>query len=239
MAALSSVAQSRRDPTLTYRVNYLGSRSVLEAAASEAPGARVLLICTAEEYGSAAPGSAPFTEESPLRPGSPYAHSKVAADLLGARYAARGLDVVRVRAFNHAGPGQAPDFVIASFAQQVAEIEARQRDAVIRVGNLNSVRDFLDVEDVVDAYARLLDRDVPAGVYNVASGVPVKVSEPLEALLAIAGVHPSIEIDPARVRPADFSVGDATRLREATGWEPRVPLARTLERVFEYWRQRV
>ncbi len=239
LAALTSVPHSRREPELTYRINYLGTRAVLDAAFQHAPDARVLLICTAKEYGSAAPGSKPFTEASPLRPGSPYARSKAAADLLGAQYASRGLDVVRVRAFNHVGPGQSTDFVIASFAQQIAEIASRKRDAVLRVGNLNSVRDFLDVRDVVEAYVCLLDRKVPAGVYNVASGVGTRVGEPLDTLLALAGVHPAIEVDPERLRPADFSVGNASRLREATGWKPRIDPGDTLRRVFDHWQQEV
>ena len=130
-------------------------------------------------------------------------------------------------------------FVLASFAHQVAEIESRGREPVLRVGNLNSVRDFLDIEDVIEAYFRLLDRSVPAGVYNVASGNGVSLADQLDALLALARLHPSIEVDPERLRPADFSVGDARRLREATGWEPRVPLSRTLERMLEYWREQV
>jgi GDP-4-dehydro-6-deoxy-D-mannose reductase len=233
------VAASWQKPELAYRVNYLGARSILEAAARAAPEARVLLVGSAEEYGSAEPGSLPFTEATPLRPGSPYARTKAAADLLGAKYAERGLDVVRVRPFNHAGPGQSDTFVLASFARQVAEIESRRREPVLQVGNLNSVRDFLDIEDVIEGYLALLDRGVPAGVYNVASGKGTPLGDHLDALLVLARLHPSIDVDPERLRPADFSVGDASRLREATGWEPRVPFLRTLERVLEYWREQV
>ena len=239
LAALSSVAASRQKTELAYRVNYLGARSILEAAARAAPEARVLLVGSAEEYGSAEPGSLPFTEATPLRPGSPYARTKAAADLLGATYAERGLEVVRVRPFNHAGPGQSDTFVLASFARQVAEIESRRREPVLEVGNLNSVRDFLDIEDVIEAYLALLDRGVPAGVYNVASGKGAPLGDHLDALLALASLHPAIEVDPERLRPADFSVGDAGRLREATAWEPRILLSRTLEQVLEYWRKQV
>jgi GDP-4-dehydro-6-deoxy-D-mannose reductase len=235
LAALSSVAASWRDPAATYRINYLGSRSVLRAAA----GARVLWIGSADEYGSASPGARPFTEAAPLRPHSPYARSKAAADLLGATYAERGLDLVRVRAFNHAGPGQSPDFVLASFAKQLAEIEAGRREPVLRVGNLDSVRDFLDIHDVIEAYLRLLDPAVPAGVYNVASGVGARVGEHLDALLSRTRVKPRIEVDPERMRPADYAVGDASRLRRVTGWQPGIPMADTLARVLDHWRDRV
>jgi GDP-4-dehydro-6-deoxy-D-mannose reductase len=200
---------------------------------------RVLWIGSADEYGSAAPGSPPFTEASPLRPGSPYARSKAAADRLGATYADAGLDLVRVRPFNHAGPGQSPDFVLASFAKQVAEIEGGRREPLLRVGNLESVRDFLDIEDVIEAYLRLLDRSVPAGVYNVASGIGARVGDHLEALIALTNTRPEIEVDPERLRPTDHAVGDATLLRHTTGWQPTIPMADTLERVLAYWRDRV
>ena len=238
LAALSSVAASWREPELTFRVNFTGSRSVLRAAASAA-GVRVLWIGSSDEYGSAAPGSPAFTEASPLRPGSPYARCKAAADLLGATYADAGLDLVRVRSFNHAGPGQSPDFVLASFAKQVAEIEAGRREPLLRVGNLESVRDFLDVADVIEAYVRLLDRSVPAGVYNVASGIGSRVGDHLEALIALASTKPEVKVDPERLRPTDFAVGDATRLRQATCWQPTIPMADTLERVLAYWRDRI
>jgi len=239
LAAQSSVPSSWKSPELTYRINYLGSRSILEATAMAAPEARLLVIGSSDEYGSAEPGASHFTEASPLRPQSPYARTKTAADLLAARYADRGLDVVRVRPFNHTGPGQAPDFVLASFAKQVAEIEGHLREPVLRVGNLGSVRDFLDIGDVIDAYLSLLHRGVPADVYNVASGVGTPVGEHLHTLLDLAGLHPSIEVDPERMRPADFSVGDATRLRRATGWKPQAPIAGTLERTLDYWREQI
>ena len=237
LAAQSSVAVSWRDPALTYRVNFLGARSVLHCTARHAPGARVLLVGSADEYGSSEPGAPPFTESSPLRPRSPYARSKAVADLLAAAYAREGLDVVRSRSFNHSGPGQSDAFVLSSFARQAAEIAAGRRTPGLRVGNLDSVRDFLDIADVVDAYARLLDRAVPAGAYNVARGIGVRIGDVLDRLLALAGVQARIEVDPQLVRPLDVSVGDATRLREATGWEPRIPLEESLENLLAHWRR--
>ena len=139
--------------------------------------------------------------------------------------------MVRVRPFNHTGPGQAPDFVAPAFARQVAAIAAGRSEPRLAVGNLASVRDFLDVDDVVDAYQRLLDRGVPAGVYNVASGVGRRIGELLDALIELSGARCAIEVDPERVRPTDVSVGDASRLRAATGWEPRTPWRETLSRL--------
>ena len=239
LAAIASPPQAARAPEITYRVNFLGTRSVLVAAARHAPSARVLLVCSADAYGSLPPGSPPFTEAAPLLPASPYARSKAAAELLGGAYAARGLDVVSTRSFNHSGAGQAEAFVLSSFAKQAAEIAAGQREPRMRVGNLDSVRDFLDVEDVVRAYVALCDRAVPASVYNVASGRGVRVGDALDIILRLAGVSPAIEIDPERHRPTDYAVGASSRLHEATGWEPRIALEDTLGRVVEYWRSQI
>ncbi len=239
LAALTSVAASWRDPEETYRVNFLGTRAVLVAVAGAAPRARLLLIGSADQYGSLEPGAAPLDEAAPLRPRSPYARTKTAADLLGAAWARRGLDVVRVRAFNHTGPGQSDDFVLSSFARQAVEIAQGRREPRLRVGNLDSVRDFLDVEDVLEAYDRLCEPSVPAGVYNVASGLGVRLGDALDEILKLAGAQPSIEMDPERMRPRDQLVGDATLLRSACGWTPRVSFSETLARLVEDWRQRV
>jgi GDP-4-dehydro-6-deoxy-D-mannose reductase len=239
LAAQSSVAASHDDPARTHRVNYLGALSVLQGAQHCSSRPRVLLIGSADQYGTADPGSEPFTEESPLRPVSAYARSKAEADQLGAAFADAGLPVVRVRAFNHSGPGQADAFVLSSFARQIAEIETGQREPVLRVGNLDSVRDFLDVTDVVDAYVRLLDPRVEPTAYNVCSGVGIRLGVLLEALLERATLRPAVERDSARFRPTDFSVGDANRLRAATGWKPVVPIERTLDRLLSDWRKKV
>ena len=239
LAAQSSVAASWDDPSGTFRTNYLGSRAILRAATRGPRQPRVLLVCSSDAYGSSAPHAAAFTENSPLRPGSPYARTKVAADLLGAVYQARGLDVVRARSFNHSGPGQSDVFVLPSFARQVAEIAAGAREPRLRVGNLDSLRDFLDVDDVIEAYLALIDPAVPAGAYNVASGVARRVGDALDTILELAGVRAEVEVDPERLRPTDIAVGDASRLREATGWAPRVSFRETLARVVEDWRERV
>jgi GDP-4-dehydro-6-deoxy-D-mannose reductase len=228
LAAMSSQVDALREPTPAARVNYWGTRAVLEAARRETPRARVLLVTSGAVYGNRAAGAAPFRESDPLAPNSPYARSKACADLLGERYAERGLDVVRVRPFNHTGPGQTPDFVAPSFARQIAAIAAGRSAPRIAVGNLDSVRDFLDVDDVLDAYQRLLDPRVPAGAYNVASGVGRRIRDLLDGLIELAGTRCEIAVDPARVRPTDAAVGDASRLRAATGWEPRVPWTETL-----------
>jgi GDP-4-dehydro-6-deoxy-D-mannose reductase len=239
LAARSSVAESFTAQAEVYRVNFLGARAILAAARARAPGARVLLVGSGEVYGAGSPGAPGFDESAPLRPRSPYARAKAAADLLGAGFAADGLDVVRARPFPHTGPGQSDRFAASSFARQLAEAEAAGRPARVRVGNLDAVRDYLDVDDVIDAYARLLDRRTPPGVYNVASGTGVPLRAVLEALVRHARVRAELEVDPARVRPADALVGDARRLALATGWAPRRSLEDALARLLDDWRARV
>ncbi|MBK7947495.1 MAG: GDP-mannose 4,6-dehydratase [Deltaproteobacteria bacterium] len=238
LAALSSVAESFRDPETCYRVNFLGSRALLAGVARQAPRARVVLVGSADAYAPTAPQAAPLDEATPLRPRSPYARTKAAAELLGRRAAKQGLDVVCVRAFNHTGPGQSDQFVVSSFARQLAAIAGGRAAPRLRVGNLDSVRDFLHVDDVVDAYRRLLDPAVPADVYNVAGSVGIPIRDVLAALIRIAGVVPEVEVDPARHRPTDWLVGDATRLRRATGWQPRIAVETLLREVYADWLRR-
>lgn len=239
LAAQSSVAASLRDPAATWRTNYAGSAVLLRAAAARAPRARVLWVGSGEAYGPSAPQAEPHAEQQPFRPVSPYARSKASADLLAARFAARGLDVVRARPFAHLGPGQADAFAASSFARQIAECEAGLREPVLEVGNLDSARDYLDVRDVVDAYLRLLDPAVPAGAYNVASGRATPLREIAEALLARARLRIELCVRPERVRPTDVLVGDAGKLRRATGFAPRIPLPDALAALLDDWRRRI
>ena len=235
LAAISHVPESVRVPALTWRVNYGGARAVLDAAARFG-GIRVLLVGSCLSYGPGEPGARAFDEGAPLRPQTPYAWTKSAADRLGAVYAARGVEVLRVRPFNHTGAGRPPTFVESSFARQLASIERGEQEPLLGVGNLDAVRDFLHVEDVVDAYLRLLDPSVPAGVYNVASGHGVSIAELLEMLLSVSTARPRIELDPSRFRPTDASVGDAGRLQAATGWKPQRSLRDAMRELLDDWR---
>jgi GDP-4-dehydro-6-deoxy-D-mannose reductase len=239
LAAISSVPEAEANHALAFRVNYLGTRSVLAGALRAAPRARVLLASSCTVYGSAAPGSAPFDEGAPLRPRDAYARSKAASDLLGAAYAARGLDVVRARPWNHTGAGRPDHFVESSLARQIVAIEAGQSPPRLAVGNLDSVRDFLHVEDIIDAYLALLQPAVPAGVYNVASGEGLSIRALLDALLALASARPEVVVDPARLRPADITVGSAEKLRAATGWRPARGAEQALRELMAFWRTRL
>jgi GDP-4-dehydro-6-deoxy-D-mannose reductase len=184
----------------------------------------------------------PLTEDQPFRPTSPYAVSKVAQDLLGWQYfASYDLPVVRVRPFSHIGPGQSDRFSLASFARQIAEIEAGCRAPVVRVGNLDARRDFLDVRDVARAYVLALTRGEPGAVYNIASGAAVRIGAALDLLLGLSPLPIEVVRETGRLRPADVPllVGDSARLRAATGWEPTIPFARSLRDLLDWWRARI
>ena len=241
LAALASVAQSWDSPETTFEVNATGTLHLLEAARRLEPNPRVLLVCSAEVYGSVEPERLPITEETPLRPVTPYAASKVAAEFLGLQaYLGHGLPVMRVRAFNHVGPSQAGSFVVSDLARRIAKAE-RDGAKVLRVGNLSPRRDFTDVRDVVRAYRLLIESGVPGEVYNVCSGHAIAIEELAHRLLQLAGADLVIESDPSLFRPVDVPVllGDPSRVRDHVGWQPSIPLDDTLRDVLDDWRRRV
>ena len=237
LAAQASVGASWSDRQETYRVNVLGTVNVLDVALACATPPRVLMVSSSEVYGKVAPEDLPIAEDHPLAPVSPYAASKAAAEMAGLQaWLGSGLEVVTVRPFNHTGPGQRPDFVVPALARQVAEA-ARSGATSVRTGNLSPRRDISDVRDVVAAYRLLLDHGVAGQVYNVCTGASVSIKEVAETLIALAGGNLSIEVDPDRVRAVDIAElrGDPTKLRQATGWKPDIPLATTLGDVLSYW----
>lgn len=242
LAGQSSVHRSWIEPGATLRSNVLGLVNLLDAVRRRGLRPAVLVVGSAEEYGLALPGEIPLHEDTPLRPSSPYAVSKVAQAALARLYGpAGGMKVVLTRTFHHTGPGRGEAFAESSFARQIAEIEAGLRPAVLRVGNLDSVRDYTDVRDVVRAYWMLLDRGEDGQVYNVCSGRGRTIREMLDALLALSSSRVEVRVDPARLRPSDVPalVGDPARLCAATGWAPRIPLEQTLGELLTSWRQRV
>jgi GDP-4-dehydro-6-deoxy-D-mannose reductase len=242
LAGLSSVAWSFAHPQETLLANLGAACNLFEALRATAPGARVLVVGSAEQYGNVPEAEQPIPESRPFAPASPYAVSKVAQEFLALQYrAAHGLDVVLVRAFNHTGPGQSDRFVLPGFARQVAATERGLQDPVLRVGNLDVWRDFLDVRDVVGAYAALADHGASGTAYNVCRGEVFRVRDLLDELLHLSRVQLHVETDPARWRPADLAVlrGDPSRLRRATGWEPARTMAATLADVLDDWRRRL
>ncbi len=230
LAGQASAGLSFSEAEATFRVNVLGSWHVLRAAVAHAGGARVLVIGSGEAYGPQPEGSR-VAEDAPFRPVSPYAFSKATLDELALAFHERhGLDVIRTRSFSHAGPGQSARFAMPSFALQIAALEKGGAGGVLRVGNLGVTRDILDVRDVAECYARLLETGVAGAAYNVCSGTGMPLTGVVEMLTGMARVPVRVEVDPERVRPADvpYLVGDPTRVRAATGWRPRFGLEVTL-----------
>lgn len=238
LAGQAHVGQSWDAPVVTFSVNALGTVNLLAAAQLCSPPPRVLVVSSAEVYGRVTPEELPLTEASPLRPLSPYAASKVAAEFCAYQAAmGSGLPTVVVRAFNHIGPGQSPNFAVSALAKRVVEAE-RSGASVLRLGNTTPRRDLTDVRDVVRAYRLLMERGEPGAIYNVCSGRDVMIGDVAKRLVELAGLSLRIETDPALVRPVDIPVlcGDNTRLRDVTGWEPRWDLDDSLRSVLDYWR---
>jgi GDP-4-dehydro-6-deoxy-D-mannose reductase len=243
LAAQASVAASWADPAGTLLVNAGGAVHLLEGLHTEGlHETRVLLIGSGEQYGVVQPEDNPINEQHAMLPVNPYAVAKVTQDLFGYQYfAAYQLPVVRVRPFNHFGPHQAPMFVVAVFAEQIARIEAGETERVLYVGNLAASRDFLFVDDVVGAYIALADAGHPGVAYNVGSGTPHSIEQILTTLLSFARVPIEVRVDPQRFRPADvpLAYADTTLLREHTGWSPQHSLEEGLRITLESYRKAI
>ncbi|HEX6291677.1 MAG TPA: GDP-mannose 4,6-dehydratase, partial [Herpetosiphonaceae bacterium] len=242
LAAQSYPSESWAAPVTTLQANVIGTVNVLEAVRRFAPDARVHVAGSSASYGLIRPDEVPIGEERPLRPVSPYGVSKAAQEMLGYQYAQNyGMSVYLTRSFNHIGSRQDSRTAAQTFARQIAEAEAGLRPPVIDVGNLEPRRDFLDVADAVRGLWLLLERGRPAEVYNLCSGTAPQVRDLLDIYLSLAQVPVEVRVDPQRLRPTDEPIllGDNSKLRGATGWEPQVPLAESLRRILDYWRERL
>jgi GDP-4-dehydro-6-deoxy-D-mannose reductase len=229
LAGISSIGGSWKAERMPdyFWVNLVGTENLLAAAA----GRRVIIASSADVYGEVPPEQQPISEDRPVSPRSPYALTKAASERLAFAYG----QAVVARSFNMIGPGQAPEFVLPSFALQLAAIARGEAEPVLRVGNLTARRDFVHVDDGAEAYRLLAEKGEPGGVYNIASGQASSIEEILHRLMRISGVEARIEIDPAKFREVDLSLltGDASRL-QALGWEP----SRTLDdAVKDLWRE--
>lgn len=243
LAAQSYVPSSWTAPNDTLTTNISGQTNLFEAVRLiDGLDPVIQIACSSEEYGMVYPEETPITEDNPLRPLSPYAVSKVAQDLMGYQYfQSYGLKVIRTRGFNHTGPRRGHVFVTSNFARQIARIEAGLQEPVLKVGNLEAVRDFTDVRDMVRAYWLAVNRATPGEVYNIASGDPITIRELLDRLLALSTADIRVEQDPERMRPSDVEIliGDASKFRKETGWAPQIPFDQTLRDTLDYWRDRL
>jgi GDP-4-dehydro-6-deoxy-D-mannose reductase len=239
LAALSSVGRSWEEPARTVQDNVAMSVNMLEALRAEAPKVRTVWVSTCEVYG--VPEALPLTEDARLNPANPYAVSKAAGDMLAAVYVeAHGLDLVRARPFNHAGPAQRPTFILSSLARQAAEAQLTGADSLqIVTGNPDTRRDFTDVRDVVRAYRALAASD-ESGVFNVCTGRSISAADQVRLVRELIDpIEVEHVVDPGRVRAhevMDFR-GSHSRLTAATGWEPEIPIRRTMADTIEWWKR--
>jgi GDP-4-dehydro-6-deoxy-D-mannose reductase len=235
-AGATQVDRSWTMPAEALETNVLATHHLLDALGRTGVAARVLISGSATVY---APSTVPLAETSPAVPRNPYGLSKLAQEMLSVRAAAEdGIDVVITRSFNHTGPGQPESFVAPSIARQIARIERGLQEPVLKVGNLDALRDLTDVRDVVRAYTGLMTSGVTGEIYNVASGVGRSIRSILDTLVAAATVPVRVEVEPARVRKIDTSalIGDASKLRALTGWTPLIPFEQTVTDLLTYWR---
>lgn len=241
LAAQSHVPTSWNAPADTLHLNIIGQVNLFEAMRTAKNDATVQIAGSSEEYGLVLPHEVPMTEENPLRPLSPYAVSKVAQDKLAYQYfMSYGIKAIVTRGFNHCGPRQTENFIVATLGKQIADIEAGLQEPTIEVGDLTSKRDLTDVRDIVRAYWALLEVGEPGEAYNIGSGTTRSAQDVLDGYLALTEVRIEVRQDPTRLRPSDVKLlwGDATKFRRISGWEPKIPFEQTLRDTLDYWRGR-
>lgn len=244
LAAIAAPGDARKMPQRAWDVNFQGTMNLAYAVMEHAPEARFVFVGSSEAYGASflEAGKVPIKESAALRPMSVYGATKAAADVLIGQLAYDGLKAIRFRPFNHTGPGQTAEYVVPAFARQLAEIASGTRAPSISVGNLSAYRDFLDVRDVVRAYADAALNEVASevlgGVFNLSSGRPVQVQSILDMLIELSGADVEIEVDPKRLRGSEIAVaaGDNKAAFEALGWKPEIDLRQTLADVLEDWK---
>lgn len=243
LAAQSFVPSSWNAPAESLTTNILGQLNLFEAVRAAGIDPWIQIACSSEEYGLVHENELPIRETNPLRPLSPYAVSKVGQDYLGYQYfKSFGTKVVRTRGFNHDGPRRGDVFVSSNFAKQLAAIEKKKKPPVIHVGNLEARRDFTDVRDIVRGYWLSLDGGCePGEAYNICTGKDYSIQQVLDELIRMSGLDVEVREDPERLRPSDVPVllGENSKFRKATGWEPKIPYEKTLQDMLDYWRAEI
>jgi len=242
LAAQSFVPLSWTSPAETLETNIIGEANLFEAVRRAGIDPVIQIACSSEEYGLVHKNEVPIRETNPLRPLSPYAVSKIAQDFLGYQYfKSYRLKIIRTRAFNHTGPRRTEVFVCSDFAKQIAEIEKGKKEPVILVGNLEPIRDFTDVRDIVRAYWLAAEKCKPGEVYNIGSGRGYKIKEVLDLLFLLSRTKIQIKKDPKRMRPSDVPIliCNSNKFKKLTGWKPKIPFKKTLRDTLNYWRERV
>ena len=242
LAAQSYVPTSFTAPTDTIETNVNGTINLLEAVRNAKINPKIHICSSSEVYGQVSEDELPIKETNPFRPQSPYAISKVGEDLFGFQYfKSHGLQTITSRAFTHTGPRRGEVFVVSAFAKQIAEIEAGKQEPILRHGNLESVRTFLDVRDIVKAYDLLLEKCEPGEAYNIGGDVHMKIKDMLDMLLEMSDKKIELVQRQSLLRPSDVTlqIPDVSKFKDATGWKPEIPFKQTLKDTLDYWRERV
>jgi len=244
LAASSFVPTSWKEPQEVLQNNIISELNIFETIRdlNLIDKTKIVLALSSEEYGLVHPDECPITEDQPLRPLSPYAVSKIGQEKLGYQYyQSYGLKTILTRFFNIEGPRRGQDFVISNFAKQIAEIEKGEREPVVKVGNLEAVRDFTDVKDVVRAYyLAATSENIKCGEpYNICSGNDISIRNMLDILLGLTEREIKVKQDPERMRPSDVTrlIGDYSKFNRATNWKPKIPLEETLKDTLNFWRK--
>lgn len=240
LAAISSVGKSFSQPIFTFRINFGGTQNILEALRRENLRSRVLITNSADMYGKVSNRDLPIKENHPLKPLSPYAISKTCADILAEQYfKVYQIPVIRTHSFNHTGPRQALGFVIPDFASQVARIDLGLQEPVLKVGDLSAKRDISDVRDIVRGYYLLMKRGKPGEVYNLGCGKIYNLKKVLQFLVSLSSQKIKIEIDQSRLRKIDITAlqADISKIKKETGWKTKIPLQKTLQDTYNFWRE--
>ncbi|MBI3600665.1 MAG: GDP-mannose 4,6-dehydratase, partial [Nitrospinae bacterium] len=241
LSGISFPPDSFKNPRMTFDINFYGTMNLIDAVRGADLDSNILFVGSSDEYGVVADRYIPISEECLLNPLSPYAASKAAADLLSySCFKTYGMNIVRVRPFNHTGPGQRYDFVCSDFARQIAEIESGIRKPVIYTGNLDVERDFSDVRDIVSAYYLALEKGVSGDVYNICSERAYSIRWILHTLLGFTKLSVEIKEDPSKMRAADIKIlkGDCSKFKMISGWKPAIPFEKTLRDLLDYWREK-
>lgn len=239
LAALSAPSKSFSNPTGTIMNNVSIQLNILEAIRKINIQPKIIVVSSADIYGVVKPGDLTIDEQTPVSPTNPYSLSKLVQDFLGLQYFSNyKMDIVRVRPFNHIGPRQAPFFVVPAFAKKIAEIEKNVTPPILKVGSLDTKRDFTDVRDMVRAYVLLMEKGVGGDVYNIGSGKSYVIKDILDQLLSLSKVNITIEQDPELLRPTDNPelLANVNKMQELTGWKPEIILEQTLKDTLDYYR---
>jgi len=244
LAAISAIGDARSNPDRAWQINLTGTRNLAAALLAIVPECRMVYASTADIYGHSFKSDLALDERAVPAPMNTYGATKAAADLALGAMVSEGLNVIRLRPFNHTGPGQVPKFAVPTFARQIMRIAAGLQPPVLKVGDLSSFRDFLDVRDVCAAYVAALQpglKFAPGAIFNIASGMPRRIGDVLDSLVRFSNVVVTVETDPALLRPSDIrmAIGNASAARDVLGWQPAIPWETTLIDVLAYWAHQV